>query len=159
MTHTTCLSIEIEFNVVQLRLGSLKTLLMVLLCALQLMLFESQTLLSSFDEAELHRVVFVLAGLEAEKEAILAQNLSQTCTVCQSAMSSFELVQAIEVRPHLLITSGQLALIRTAFLSLRSRVVACEVPLVHRIIEDLSLERGLNHSEELVLLLLEASLA
>lgn len=132
---------------------------MVLLCALQLMLFKSQALLSSFDEAELHRVVFVLAGLEAEKEAILAQNLSQTSTVCQCAMSSFELVQAIEVRPHLLKTSGQLALIRTALLSLRSGVVACEVPLVHRIIQDLSLERGLNHSEELVLLLLKASLA
>ena len=74
-------SVEVEIDLIKLGFDSLQVLLMLLLGILQLALLQAQALFFPLDETELHCVVFVLAGLEAEKEGVLAKGLAQACIV------------------------------------------------------------------------------
>ena len=120
------------------------------------MLFNSEALSVPLDEVQLHQVVFVLAGLEAEKECILLQHLTQLIIVCKGAMLCLNLTKTVEMRTHLLKVCGDQAFIwHVGILLLLVRLIDS---FLAGVLEDLSLKRRFNDSEEPVLLLLCSAL-
>ena len=120
------------------------------------MLFKSEALSVPLDEVELHQVVFVLAGLEAEKECILLQHLTQLIIVCKGAMLCLNLSKTVEMRAHLLKVGGEQAFIwHVCILLLLIRLIDC---FLAGVLEDLSFEGRFNDSEEPFLLLLRSAL-